>query len=113
MAHSIHEIALLRVRILGPNQLLLTSLWENALEENFRYPIASNKHRSISGSFLLTVYNFGADFSLQLCYVLLFGEPASSVKVDDCHLLSTELVDSHLFAKIHIRCPDNEVVHRK
>ena len=64
VAHTIHEITLLWVRIFGPNQLLFALLWEDALEEDLRYPIACNKHRGISGSFLLPVNNLSAYLSL-------------------------------------------------
>ena len=64
VAHTVHEITLLWVRIFGPNQLLFALLREDALEVDLRYPIACNKHRGISGPLLLTVYNLSTYLSL-------------------------------------------------
>lgn len=112
VTHTVHHFGLLWVRALLPDHLILALGWLHLLQVDLRVPVAGYQEQRLN-LFLLLALSFDVDLTIELAQLLVFGKPATSVKVYNALLVAVCLVHLHLLTNIDVWRSNDQVVHGK
>ena len=110
VTHTVHHLSLLWVRTLLPDHLILALGWLHLLQVDLRVPVARYQKQRLN-LFLLLAFSFDVNLTIELAQLLVFGKPASSMKVYRALLVAVRLMHLHLLSDVDVWRSNDQVVH--